>query len=114
MKNVMSHKGYSALVQYDADDEIFYGELLGIRDVVGFHADNVVDLKVAFVEAVEDYLETCRKAGKEPQRPFSGNVMLRVDPIVHSRAAQAAEAAGLSLNQWGEAALRKAAEEQLA
>jgi predicted HicB family RNase H-like nuclease len=113
MKNVMSHKGYSAVIQYDAEDEIFYGELLGIRDVVGFHADNVAELKVAFVEALEDYLETCRKIGKEPQRPFSGNVMLRVDPVVHSKVAQAAQAAGQSLNQWGEAALKKAAEEQL-
>lgn len=113
MRNVLSHKGYNALIRFDADDEIFYGELLGIRDIVSFDADTVAELKVAFVEAVEDYLETCRKVGKEPDKPFSGNVMLRIDPSVHSQAAQAAEAAGLSLNQWGERALKKAAEEQL-
>jgi predicted HicB family RNase H-like nuclease len=114
MKNIMSHKGYSALIQYDADGEIFFGELLGIRDIVGFHADNVPELKTAFVESVEDYLETCRKIGREPQKPYSGNLMLRVDPAVHSSAARAAEAAGQSLNQWGETALKKAAEDQLA
>src|SRR5688500_2742659 len=113
MSKLMTHKGYSAVVEFDADDEIFFGRLLGIRDVIGFHGDTVEELKSAFVEAVDDYIETCRKIGKKPEKPFSGNLMLRVDPAVHSRAAIAAEAAGLSLNQWGEQALRKAAEEQL-
>ena len=47
--------------------------------------------------------------GKKPQKPYSGNLMLRVDPAVHSKAAMAAELAGKSLNQWGEDVLREAA-----
>ena len=47
----------------------------GIVDGVGFHGDSVDELKAAFREAVDDYIETCAKIGKEPQRPFSGKVM---------------------------------------
>jgi len=112
--NTLSYKGYKASVGYDDGDEIFFGRLLGIHDVVGFHADNVADLKAAFHEAVEDYIKTCAKVGKEPQKPYSGNLMLRVDPAVHSKAAFAAELAGKSLNQWGEEVLRAAAEKQVA
>ncbi|MCO5159690.1 MAG: type II toxin-antitoxin system HicB family antitoxin [Mesorhizobium sp.] len=112
--NTLSYNGYKASVDYDDDDEIFFGKLLGIHDVVGFHADNVADLKAAFHEAVDDYIETCAKIGKEPQKPYSGNLMLRVDPAVHSKAALAAELAGKSLNQWGEEVLREAAEKQVA
>jgi predicted HicB family RNase H-like nuclease len=113
MTKPMTFKGYSAVVEFDPDDDIFFGRLLGISDYVSFHADTVEELKAAFRESVDDYIETCRKIGKRPEKPFSGNLMLRVDPAVHSRAAIAAEAAGVSLNQWGEQALRKAAEDQL-
>jgi predicted HicB family RNase H-like nuclease len=106
----MNYKGYAARVEFDAEDEIFTGRIAGIRDVIGFHADNVADLKEAFHEAVDDYLDTCAKTGKEPQRPYSGNLMLRVGPEVHSKAALAAELSGKSLNQWGEEVLAEAAQ----
>ena len=108
--NAMTYKGYSARVDYDDDDEIFFGRIAGIRDGVSFHAETVAGLKAAFHEAVDDYVETCAKIGKSPQKPYSGNLMLRVDPSVHSKVALAAEVAGKSLNQWGEEVLREAAD----
>ncbi len=112
--NAMTYKGYSARVDYDDDDEIFFGRIAGIRDGVSFHSETVAGLKAAFHEAVDDYVETCAKIGKSPQKPYSGNLMLRVDPSVHSKVALAAEVAGKSLNQWGEEVLREAAEKQIA
>ena len=109
----MVYKGYAAKVEFDPDDVIFFGKIAGIRDGVGFHADNVKDLIQAFHEAVDDYIETCARVGKEPQKPYSGNLMLRVDPAVHSKVALAAELSGKSLNQWGEEALSKQADVQL-
>lgn len=84
--------------------------LAGIRDGVGFHGDTVEGLCTAFHEAVEDYIETCAKIGKEPQKAYSGQVMFRVSPEVHRKAALAAELAGKSLNQWAEDVLDRAAE----
>ncbi|WP_185959100.1 type II toxin-antitoxin system HicB family antitoxin [Thalassovita litoralis] len=104
----MSYKGYSARVEYDDEDGIFVGRIAGIRDVVGFHADSVSELKEAFHEAVEDYLETCASIGKEPQKAFSGQMMFRVSPDLHRKAAVAAELAGKSLNQWAEDVLSRA------
>lgn len=109
MTNSMSYKGYSARIEYDDDDGIFIGRIAGIRDGVGFHADTVEALRDAFHEAVEDYIETCAKLGKEPQKTFSGQVMFRVDPEVHRKAALAAELSGKSLNQWAEEVLDQAA-----
>lgn len=109
MTNTMTHKGYSAHIEYDDEDGIFTGRVAGIRDGVGFHADTVANLREAFREAVEDYIETCAKVGKEPQRAFSGQVMFRVRPDVHRKAALAAELSGKSLNQWAEEVLDRAA-----
>ncbi len=107
--STMTYKGYSARVTFDAEDDLFVGHIAGIQDPVGFHADTVAGLKAAFHEAVDDYVETCARAGKPPQKPYSGNVMVRIDPDVHRRAAIAAEVTGKSLNQRTEEVLRKAA-----
>jgi predicted HicB family RNase H-like nuclease len=106
--NVLEYKGYKARVELDPDDECFVGRLAGINDVVGFHGSSIEEIKAAFHEAVEDYLETCRKVGKTPERPYSGKVMFRIDPEIHARAARAAELSGVSLNQWAEKVLAEA------
>lgn len=105
MSSVMTYNGYSALIQFDAEDEIFFGRIAGIRDGVSFHADTVRGLKDAFHEAVDDYIETCKAIGKDPQKPYSGNVMFRVAPEIHRRVALAAELSGKSLNKWAEETL---------
>lgn len=108
--NTMSYKGYFATVAFDEEDEIFVGRIAGIDDVIGFHADSVAELKAAFHEAVDDYVETCARVGKQPQKPYSGRVMFRVNPETHRKAALAAELAGKSLNQWAEEVLDAAAD----
>ncbi len=107
--NTMSYRGYSARIEFDEEDELLVGRIAGITDVVGFHADTVAGLKAAFHEVVDDYLAVCVKAGKDPQKPYSGKMMFRVSPDVHRRAALAAELSGKSLNQWAEEVLDRAA-----
>ena len=110
MTNTMTYKGYAARIEYDDEDGILTGQIAGIRDGVGFHADSVEELKEAFHAAVDDYVDTCAKVGKKPQKPYSGRVMFRIDPEVHRKAALAAELSGKSLNQWAEDVLNRAAQ----
>jgi predicted HicB family RNase H-like nuclease len=109
MMNVLEYKGYSARVELDPEDECFVGRLAGINDIVGFHGSTIAEIKAAFHEAVDDYIETCRRAKKTPERPYSGKVMFRVSPETHARAALAAQLNGVSLNQWAEEVLSEAA-----
>ena len=108
MSNILDYRKYRARVEFDAEDGLFFGRIAGIRDGVTFHADTVPALVEAFHDAVDDYMETCAKLGKTPERPFSGKLMLRLDPAVHARSVEAAELAGKSLNQWTEDVLRRA------
>lgn len=98
--NTMHYKGYAARIEYSEQDDCFVGHIAGINDVVGFHANSVSELHVAFEEAVDDYLLTCKKLGRAPQKPYSGKILLRVPPEIHARAAMMAEAHGKSLNAW--------------
>lgn len=110
--NAMRYKGYAARIEYREEDECFVGHIAGISDVVGFHGESVAELKRAFKEAVDDYLETCKKLKRPPQKPYSGRLVLRLDPTVHARAALVAEAQGKSLNAWAQEALQRAMSSQ--
>jgi predicted HicB family RNase H-like nuclease len=105
----MTHRGYAARIEYSEDDGCFVGHIAGIQDRVGFHGDSVADLRSAFAEAVDDYLETCACVGRAPQKPYSGNLMLRIPPETHAALATAAEVSGKSINQWASEVLERAA-----
>ena len=107
--NTMTHNGYSARVEFDAEDRIFVGHIAGIRDIVGFHGESVDELEAAFREAVDDYLAACKKLKQAPDKPYSGRVMLRLPPDLHARASAAAQVAGVSFNQWATRAFEQAA-----
>lgn len=106
--NMMTYKGYAARIEYSDDDACFVGHIAGIRDVIGFHGESVAELRNAFIEAVDDYLTTCAKLGRTPQKPYSGKVLLRIDPQLHAQAAALAEAQGKSLNAWTQEQMQKA------
>ncbi len=105
--NTMSHKGYTARVEYDERDNIFVGRILGIRSIVSFHGETVAELRSQFEIAVNDYLVECKQEGIAPEKPASGKLLLRIPPETHGRALVAAQAAGKSLNQWASEVLQR-------
>ena len=107
--NHLSYKGYTATMEYDGDDHILAGRLVGIRDRVVFHGETVAEFESAFQQSVDDYIANCAAAGRDPEKPASGRLMLRVPPAVHCAALAAAKASGQSLNQWASSAILSAA-----
>jgi predicted HicB family RNase H-like nuclease len=107
MKNVLEHKGYTGTVEFSAVDEVFFGKINGIRDVVTFEADTVSKLKKAFRDAVEDYIETCSAVGKEPDKEFKGSFNVRIKPKLHRLAVIKSSAMKISLNQFVEQVIAK-------
>ena len=106
--NTMSHKGYTARVEFDDRDSIFVGRVLGIRTMISFHGETVAELRGEFETAVEDFLRECKEKGLKPEKPASGKLLLRIPPEVHGAALVAAQAAGKSLNQWAAELLQDA------
>lgn len=105
MMSVLESRGYLARVELDRNDDCFVGRLAGINEIVGFHGPSIAGIKAAFHEAVDDYIETCRKSGKQPERACPGKVMFRISSEVHARAALAAQLGAVSLNQWAQGVL---------
>jgi predicted HicB family RNase H-like nuclease len=105
MKDVMKYKDYIGSVHYSTEDEVFFGKVEGINDLISFEGSSVAELKSAFEEAVEDYLELCNLNGKEPEKMYKGSFNIRIRPELHKQAAQRASIEGKSLNQFVEEAI---------
>jgi len=106
MKKTMEYRGYNAKIEYSDTDNCFWGEILYINDEVSFEGQSIIELKIAFKEAVDDYIETCTQIGKEPEKPFKGSFNVRISSELHKKAAIKAASEGLSLNQIVEKAIK--------
>jgi len=100
MNDILEYKGYYASLRFSSEDEVFYGKLLGIDDLVNFEGASVKELKKAFHEAVDDYLETCNELGKEPNKTYKGTFNVRLTTDLHKQAALYAAMHNISLNDF--------------
>ena len=71
---ILEYKGYYTHPRYSSDDEVFWGKLDGISDSISFEGTSVCELQAAFIEAVDDYLDTCQRNGMTPKSPFTGRI----------------------------------------
>ena len=97
---MLKYKGYTGYVEFDDEAGMFHGEVLDLRDVITFQGKSVEEIDQAFRESVNDYLEFCEERREEPDKPFSGRLMLRLPPHLHRKAYVSARREGKSLNQW--------------
>ena len=107
--NTMMYKGYTARMDFDAEDKIIVGRVLAIDDIITFHAVSVAQFETAFHASINSYIAACKKLGQAAEKPASGRLMLRVNPAVHAAAVKASAQQNKSLNKWAEQVLMEAA-----
>jgi len=111
MKTI-EYKGYIAKIEFDEEDQILTGVVIGMDDLICFHAENTHEIVPVFHNIVDDYLKACKEKGIQPQKSFSGRFMLRLPPQLHAKVAALASSAEKSINAWIAEQLEKAAQTQ--
>ena len=97
---MIRHKGYTGVFEFDGEIDTFSGHVIGTRDQLYFEGTSLDELKESMVNVVDLYLETCEEHGKNPDKPFTGQLRVRMDAEIHRAAAIAASASGQSLNAY--------------
>ena len=105
MNNTLEYKGYIGVVEFSTEDECFFGKVTGLNDLITFEGQSVAEIKTSFFEAVDDYLGMCATTGKEAEKSYKGSFNVRIDPLLHKKAAVSAATMHISLNQFVEAAI---------
>lgn len=96
--DLIYYKNYYGSVHFDPQEELFFGKIEFIRDLVNYEALEAKSLVKAFHEAVDSYLEDCGNIKKTPDKPFKGSFNVRVDPELHKEASLYAMQHGDTLN----------------
>ena len=109
MKDILQYKDFIGSVHFNADDEIFFGEIEGVEDLISFEGNTVSELKQAFEEAVDDYVVLCKEHGKKIDKSYKGSFNVRIAPEIHNKAKILSVMQGISLNQF----IQKAVEEEV-
>ena len=99
MKTI-EYKGYIAKIEFDEEDQILTGVVIGMDDLICFHAHNAREIIPVFHQIVDDYLVACKEKGIKPQKSFSGRFMLRLPPKLHAKIAAMANSTEKSINAW--------------
>ena len=100
MRNILSFRGFTARIEFDSNDNVFFGRVLGVRDIIGFHGETVEELTADFHNAINHYLDVCEQRGEKPQKAYSGKLTLRIPPNIYADIAAAAAHTGKSINKW--------------
>jgi predicted HicB family RNase H-like nuclease len=98
MKN-LEYKSYTGTLEYSLEDNLLFGKILGINDLVSYEGTTIEEIKSAFQEAVDDYLETCTELGKLPEKDYKGVFNIRTTRDIHKNIVMIAERENLKLNQ---------------
>jgi predicted HicB family RNase H-like nuclease len=94
----MKYKGYTGVVELDEESQVLFGRVIGLRDVITFQGESVAEVIQAFHDSVDYYLGFCAKRGESPEKPYSGQFVLRLDTQLHRKLAHLAEVQKTSLN----------------
>ena len=95
-----NYKGYCGSLEVSVDDDCLFGKVLFINDLVTYEGQSPAELKAAFEESLDYYLDKCERDGVNPEKPFSGSFNIRISPELHREAAMRAAMSGQSLNDY--------------
>lgn len=95
---ILKYKDYEGSAEIDMDSMTCRGKILFIADLITYQATTPAELEAAFIESVEDYLQTCIDLDRNPQKPLRGQFNVRVSPDLHKAAHLRAACDNTSLN----------------
>ena len=100
MPTIMKYRKYIAEIEYDPEIEAFFGNVVNLSSPVTFYGKTVKELKTELACSIKTYLDVCKEKGLEPEKPYSGKLILRIDPADHRKIADEAKKEGKSVNKW--------------
>ena len=90
MKNTLNYKGFIGSVNYSDEDQVLYGKIEGIVDLVTYESTAVGDLIQQFKISVDEYIKSCKHFNKPLLKSFKGSFNVRIKPEFHQKAAMLA------------------------
>lgn len=107
IKSLMEYKGYFGSYELSVEDCVFFGKIEFIKDLISYEGESAEEILTSFYDDVEDYIETCQKEGRQPDKPFKGSLNVRIGEELHRKVAMAARKKNLTINNYIKTTLKE-------
>ena len=107
MKNALSYKGFFGSVEFSDEKNILFGRIIDIDERIKYEGFDVKTLRQNFENVVDEYIETCTKIGKKPEKTYRGIFNVRINPSLHRQLALLSVSSGKTLNATVEEAIQR-------
>ncbi|MDR2145528.1 MAG: type II toxin-antitoxin system HicB family antitoxin [Tannerella sp.] len=96
----LNYKGYTGSIEYSKEDNCLFGEVLGLRKeaCITYEGNTAAELYDDFKAGIDHYIACCKAEGKEPQKPYSGTLNIRIPSEIHRKIAMLAKDKQVSIN----------------
>ncbi|MDR1198392.1 MAG: type II toxin-antitoxin system HicB family antitoxin [Prevotellaceae bacterium] len=108
MNNLLVYKGFTGSVSFSADDNVFFGKIEGINDLITFEGSTVQELQQAFHYVIDEHIKDCENEQIPVEKSYKGSFNVRLTPELHRKAAITAKLRGRTLNAFVKDAIEKA------
>jgi predicted HicB family RNase H-like nuclease len=105
----LMYNGFIGSVHFSAEDNVFFGKIEGINDLITFEGSTVQELKDAFFYVVDEHIRDCEAENIPVEKSYRGSFNVRITPELHRKAAVSAKIHGTTLNNF----VKKAIENSL-
>ena len=99
-------KAMSEALSFPKKMAFFMVRSWGIRSLISYEGESAKELLDDFHGAIDDYLETCKAEGKEPEVAFKGSFNIRLSPDLHKKLFIYTTAHQMSMNKYIEDTLK--------
>jgi predicted HicB family RNase H-like nuclease len=108
--DTLKYKGFIGSIEAELDDDTLYGKVLGLDKgtLVTYEGKTLAELKEDFINAVEDYIASCKEKGLPLHKSYTGSFNIRIPIELHAKAASKAQEEGISLNAFVKESLMQA------
>ena len=107
MNNTITYKNYTGSIEFDEEDNLFYGKVLGIRSLISYEGKDGKELVQDFHTSIDEYLDTCKRENIKPEIAFKGSFNVRVSSELHKKLYIYASQHNISMNKYIEDILNK-------
>ncbi|MDW3022879.1 type II toxin-antitoxin system HicB family antitoxin [Ligilactobacillus salivarius] len=85
MQETMNYKGYQGTIEYSLEDNVLHGRVLGIKSILSYEGNTLLELKKDFESLIDEYLEDCKNNNESPEKPYKQNIVINLEPDLQEK-----------------------------
>ncbi|GHT20376.1 hypothetical protein AGMMS4957_07090 [Bacteroidia bacterium] len=91
INNVLTYRGFLGSVHFSSEDNVFFGKVEGINDLITFEGETVQELTNAFRYVIDEHINDCENERISVKDGYKERFNVRLTPNLHREMAMSVD-----------------------